>query len=129
MAASNWTAQVFVNSNVGEITANVQASTIQGARQQIEQIYGSSQIYNLREVSGRSSSASGGAGTGCLALVGLAALIIVGGLAGGGGNDSYTAPETPEYAPVERVQAAPAPTTPSYANPSGPCVTDNFEPC
>ncbi len=130
MAAQRWTAKLFVNSDVGEIDAEVYASTLPGARQQIYAKYGDvEQIYNLNSVSSRGSSSSSAGGSGCLALLGLAALIIVGGLAGGGGNDSYTPSDTPEYAPVERVQSAPAPTTPSYANPPGPCLTDNFEPC
>jgi hypothetical protein len=75
--------------------------------------------------SGGSSSSSGGGG---LALFGLIALVIVGGVASGGGDT--TPSETPQYTPQERVQTYVPPTpTPSYANPSGPCVTANFEPC
>ncbi len=130
MAATRWTAKVFVNSQVGEIDAEVYASTIPGARQQIRAKYGDfQQIYNLREERLRTGgSSSSGGGTGCLALLGLGALIIVGGLAGGD-EGSYTPPESTQDAPMERVEYAPAPTTPSYANPPGPCVTANFEPC
>jgi len=75
--------------------------------------------------SGGSSSSSGGGG---LALFGLIALVIVGGVASGGGDT--TPSETPQYTPQERVQTyVPSTPTPSYANPSGPCVTANFEPC
>lgn len=130
---AQWTAQVFVDSNVGEITANVQASTYPGAKQQIERIYGPVQsIFNLREVSNsRGGGGSSSGGSGCLALVGLAFLIIVGGIAGsgGGGDEDYTPSESTSYAPIERVKTAPASTTPSYANPAGPCLTANFEPC
>ncbi len=131
MAAQRWTAKVFVNSNVGEIDAEVYASTLPGAKQQIRAKYGDyQQIYNLNQVdSPRSGGGSSSGGSGCLALVGLAFLIIVGGLAGGGDDDSYTPPESTQDAPMERVEYAPAPTTPSYANPPGPCVTANFEPC
>ena len=130
MAAQRWVGKAFINSEVGEVVVEVYASTYPGALQQVRAKYGDyQQIYNLNSVSSRGSSSSSAGGSGCLALLGLAALIIVGGLAGGGGNDSYTPSDTPEYAPVERVQAVPAPTTPSYANPPGPCLTDNFEPC
>ena len=79
-----------------------------------------------RRSGGSSSSSSGGGG--CLAVLGLIALVIVGGVAGGGGDT--TPSETPQYTPQERVQTYVPPTpTPSYANPSGPCVTANFEPC
>ncbi len=136
MAATRWTAKVFVNSQVGEIDAEVYASTIPGARQQIRAKYGDfQQIYNLREErlpSGGGSSSSGGSG--CLALLGLGALIIIGGLAGGGDNDNYTPIETPQAAPVERVQAAPVPTAePQFRDYASPppsyCITENFEPC
>lgn len=143
MAAQRWTGKAFINSNVGEIDVEVYAGTYPGAVQQIRAKYGDyQQVYNLNAVgpSGGSSSPSAG-GTGCLALLGLAALIIVGGLAGGGDNDSYTPSETPEYAPVERVQAAPAPIAEPAAQPTEPqfesyaspppsyCITENFEPC
>ena len=127
---AQWTAKVFVNSNVGEITANVEASTYPGARQQIENIYGPVQsIFNLREVSSNGGGAASG-GNGCLALIGLAGLILIGGVASTtGGGDDYTPSETYENAPVERVEYAPKTSTPNYANHSGPCITENFEPC
>ena len=74
---------------------------------------------------GSSSSSSGGGG---LAVLGLIALVIVGGVASGGSDTTPT--ETPQYTPQERVETyVPSTPTPSYANPSGPCVTANFEPC
>ena len=136
MAAQRWTAKLFVNSDVGEIDAEVYASTLPGARQQIYAKYGDvQQIYNLNAKgpasSGGGSSASGGGG--CLTILGLAALVIIGGVAGGGSDD--TAPvETHQAAPVERVQAAPAPTAePQFRDYASPppsyCITENFEPC
>ena len=139
MAAQRWVGQAFINSNVGEVTVEVYASTYPGAVQQVRAKYGDYQsLWNLNAVSsgsGGGSSASGGSG--CLALVGLAFLIIVGGLAGGGGGDDTTPTETPQAAPVERVQAAPAPVAPAaepqfrdYASPPPSyCITENFEPC
>jgi hypothetical protein len=137
MAAQRWTGKAFINSNVGEIDVEVYAGTYPGAVQQIRAKYGDyQQVYNLNAVgpSGGSSSPSAG-GTGCLALLGLAALIIVGGLVGGGSDDeSYTPPESNDTAPMERVQAAPVPTAEpqfeSYASPPPSyCITENFEPC
>ena len=82
---------------------------------------------------GSVSSASGGSG--CLILLGLGALIICGGIFGT--SDDNTPTETPQAAPVERVQAAPAPVAPAaepqfrdYASPPPSyCITENFEPC
>ena len=80
------------------------------------------------------SAPSGGGG--CLPVLGLAILVIIGGVAGGGSDDT-TPTESPQAAPVERVQAAPAPVAPaaepqfeSYASPPPSyCITENFEPC
>ncbi len=135
MAATRWTAKLFVNSDVGEIDAEVYASTYPGAKQQIQAKYGDvQQIYNLRQASGSASSSSGGAG--CLPLLGLGLLVIIGGVFGGGSDDK-TPTETYQNAPVERVQAAPAPVAPAaepqfrdYASPPPSyCITENFEPC
>ena len=141
---AQWTAQVFVDSNVGEITANVQASTYPGAKQQIERLYGPVQsIFSLRQVSNGNGNGGGSSSGGnpFLALVGLAGLLIVGGaIAGSDGGGDYTPSESTEYAPVERVQAAPdsvapvapkaAPQSRDYASPAPSyCVTENFEPC
>ena len=133
---AQWTAQVFVDSNVGEITANVQASTYPGAKQQIERIYGPVQsIFNLREVSNsRGGGGSSSGGNPILALVGLAGLILIGGVASTTDSNDYTPSETYDNAPVERVQAAPAPiarkAAPQSASPAPSyCVTENFEPC
>ena len=134
MAAQRWTAKLFVNSDVGEIDAEVYASTLPGARQQIQAKYGNvQQIYNLRQASGSSSSTSGGMG--CLPLLGLGLLVIIGGVFGG--SDDNTPTETPQAAPIERVQADPAPVAPvaepqfrDYASPPPSyCVTENFVPC
>lgn len=117
-----WTAQVFVDSNVGSITANVEASTFHGARQQIERIYGPvQQIVNLREVNTRSggSSSSSGGGLGFLVLLGLGAAVI--GAIGGGGDDKAPAP-APERPSIERSYEAPTrsyePSAPVYEAPA-----------
>ena len=75
---ATWRADVFVNSNVGRISTEVQASTFQGAKEQIYAKHGDvQQIVNLRQVSRNSSSTSGdsssGSVGGTVALIGLIA--------------------------------------------------------
>jgi hypothetical protein len=70
-------------------------------------------------------------GSGCLLFIGLVALVVFGGFSS---NDDKTPTQTPEYAPVERVQAAPAaPAAPQWEDYATPppsyCVNENFEPC
>ena len=57
---ATWKAEVFVNSRVGRINTEVEASTFQGAKEQIYAKHGDvQQIVNLRQVSsGGSSSGS-----------------------------------------------------------------------
>ena len=134
MAAQRWVGQAFINSNVGEVTVEVYASTYPGAVQQVRAKYGDYQsLWNLTAVSspgGGGSTSRGGAGSGCLALVGLFFLIIIAAASGGSSGSDDTEPtETLQNAPVERVEFSPQKSTPSYANPPGPCVTANFEPC
>lgn len=73
---ATWKADVFVNSQVGRITTEVEASTFSGAKQQIYAKHGNvQQIVNLRQVSNSNSSASSGSfdGGGTVALIGLIA--------------------------------------------------------
>jgi len=75
---ATWRADVFVNSNVGRISTEVQASTFQGAKEQIYAKHGDvQQIVNLRQVSRNSSSTSGDSNSssvgGTVALIGLIA--------------------------------------------------------
>ena len=72
---ARWVADVFVNSEVGRITTEVEAATFSGAKQQIYAKHGDvQQITNLREVSRSSSSGSSEIdGAGVLGLAGLAA--------------------------------------------------------
>ena len=75
---ATWRADVFVNSNVGRISTEVQASTFQGAKEQIYAKHGDvQQIVNLRQVSRNSSSTSGdsssGSVGGTVAVIGLIA--------------------------------------------------------
>ncbi len=76
---------------------------------------------------GGGSSSGAGMGPGTI-VMGLIGLILVAGI--GSAFEDDTAPiETPQAAPVERSYTPAPAATPSYANPTGPCVTANFEPC
>ena len=134
MAAQRWTAKLFVNSEVGEIDAEVYAATLPGARQQIRAKYGDVQsIYNLNAQGPAGSGGGSGSSMGCLPVFGLLALVVIAGVFGGGSDD--TAPvESRQAAPVERVQATPVPTAePQFRDYASPppsyCITENFEPC
>jgi hypothetical protein len=73
---ATWRADVFVNSRVGRITTEVQASTFSGAKEQIYAKHGDvQQIANLREVrnSGSSSGSDFGSIGGTVGLIGLVA--------------------------------------------------------
>ena len=73
---ATWKAEVFVNSRVGRINTQVEASSFQGAKEQIYAKHGDvQQITNLREVRGASSSSGSGSGDvgGTVALIGLVA--------------------------------------------------------
>ena len=124
MSTRNWTAKVFVNSDVGTIDAYVSSSTRYGAEQQIRAKYGDyEQMYNLREVSGNgggSASEPGGCGGVVLLIIGA---IIIGAFAGGEKDGRPSTPPESFSQPQSRI----IPQT--YANPPGPCVTANFEPC
>ena len=144
MATRSWTAEVFVNHEVGVISPVVQAGTLNGAERQIHQIYGPvQQIVNLREVrsgggGGGASSSSGGASL-IWIIIGLTVIGIV------GGDRTPDDPQGPVVDPVkpsiERLVdsaapiAPPAPVAPQpefkdYPTPPPSyCITENFEPC
>ena len=71
---ATWRAEVFVNSQVGRITTEVEAATFSGAKQQIYAKHGDvQQITNLRQVSSSSggSSFSSGDSEGLVWLLGI----------------------------------------------------------
>lgn len=71
---ATWRADVFVNSQVGRITTEVEAATFSGAKQQIYAKHGDvQQITNLREVrsNGGGSSFSSGDSEGLMWLLGI----------------------------------------------------------
>jgi hypothetical protein len=72
---ATWRADVFVNSRVGRITTEVQASTFQGAKEQIYAKHGDvQQITNLREVRNSGGSSGSGSISGTVGLIGLVAV-------------------------------------------------------
>lgn len=75
---ATWRAEVFVNSQVGRITTEVQAATPSGAKEQIYAKHGNvQQIWNLRQVNNSSSSSDSSDGSvgGTVALIGLFAVL------------------------------------------------------
>ena len=53
---AKWTAKCWLGSGSGYVDLEVDAATLNGAREQLKSIYGAEQIINLREI--RSSSSS-----------------------------------------------------------------------
>ena len=145
MATRSWTAEVFVDHEVGVISPVVQAGTLNGAERQIHALYGPvQQIVNLREVrsgggGGASSGSGGGSRTLALIGLGLAALAFVGGERTP--DDAQGPVVDPEKPSIERLVesaapiAPPAPVAPQpefkdYPTPPPSyCITENFEPC
>lgn len=74
---ATWKADVFVDSQVGRITTVVEASSYEGARQQIRAKHGNvQQINNLRQVSrGSVSTTNNGDLSGTMGLVSLGLLV------------------------------------------------------
>lgn len=68
-----WTAKCWMGSNSGYVDIEVSASSISGAKEQLQNIYGAQQITNLREIRGNSNGGglSVGSGSGGVWLVGL----------------------------------------------------------
>jgi hypothetical protein len=65
-----WTAKCWMGSNSGYVDIEVGASTINGAKEQLQNVYGAQQIINLREVRGNSNSSLSSPG-GTMLLVGI----------------------------------------------------------
>ena len=72
---ATYRAKCWLGSSSGYQELEVQSSTLYGAKEQFERIYGAEQIINLREVRGESTSGSGvGDIGGTVGLIGLVAL-------------------------------------------------------
>lgn len=125
-----WTADVFVNSEVGMIKADVHANSISGAKQQIRAKYGDySSLSNLNRVSedssfssGSKGSSSGSGGSGGLFVLGAIALVVAG-LFGGFDETPSSAPAASE--PSYEAPSRAAKSTPSYSY--EPESTESYE--
>lgn len=73
-----WTAKCWMGSKSGYVDMEVSASTLSGAKEQLQNIYGAQQIINLREVRGGGSglSAPSGGGPLLLGILGAGALFM-----------------------------------------------------
>ena len=66
---ATWRAQCWLGSEVGYQDLEVQANTWNGAKSQLERVYGAEQIINLHEVSDDGDYSSGGGFNGAGMLV------------------------------------------------------------
>lgn len=73
---ARYRAKAWLGTASGFQELEVNANTIQGAREQMERTYGASQIYNLRQVSNSNSSSIGNVG-GSLSTVAFLILIFI----------------------------------------------------
>jgi hypothetical protein len=105
-----WTAKCWMGSSSGFVDIEVSASTINGAKEQLQRVYGAEQITNLREVRNNSTSGSSGLDIdGTLGMVGLIAaacvlyaftpwvLMLLGGAAGAWVSEKITGQSIEEY--------------------------------
>lgn len=115
-------------------TTTVEAGTSSDALNRVKRQYPGCDVwvtssYNAPVKRGGGGMSSGGAQGG----LGLAVLLLIGAAMLGGGSGDKTAPTAPVASPERYEAPAPAPAAApqwkNYANPPGPCVTDNFEPC
>jgi hypothetical protein len=72
-----WRAQCWLGSESGYQELEVKANTWNGAKSQLERIYGAEQIINLHEVDSAFESSDGAKVNGGLILFGLAVLLLV----------------------------------------------------
>jgi len=105
---ATWTGEAWLGSASGRQTVSVQSNTFHGAKEQIEQIYGATDVWNLREEpNNRSSSSSSGA-----SLSDLFGLIVIGTIGmgvlsffGGGDSDTYEPDTTTQPEQVQPRQS------------------------
>jgi hypothetical protein len=57
---ATWKGEAWLGSASGRQTVTVQSNTFQGAMEQIQQIYGTRNVWNLREVRSSNSQSSSG---------------------------------------------------------------------
>lgn len=66
-----WTAKCWMGSSSGYVDIEVNAATINGAKEQLQRVYGAEQIVNLREIKSGGSSFSSGNSEGMVWLLGI----------------------------------------------------------
>ena len=66
-----WTAKCWMGSSSGYVDIEVNAATINGAKEQLQRVYGAEQIVNLREIKSGSSLSSSGDNEGMVWLLGI----------------------------------------------------------
>jgi hypothetical protein len=74
-----WTAKCWMGSSSGYVDLEVSAATLNGAKEQLQNIYGAQQIINLREISNRGgggSSSDSGAMMGLALIAGIIYLVV-----------------------------------------------------
>jgi hypothetical protein len=76
MVMATWRAKCWLGSSAGYQELEVQANTLNGAKQQLERVYGAEQITNLREVRSGSSSLGSAVNSGGTVML-LAALFVI----------------------------------------------------
>lgn len=73
---STWKAECWLGSNAGRQTLEVQASTYTGAKEQLERVYGATQITNLRKVESSSGSSLSSSDIGGLLWLGAIGFVL-----------------------------------------------------
>lgn len=81
MASKRWTAKCWLGSKSGYVDIEVSASTLGGAKEQLQNVYGAEQIINLREIRGDGGGgglnfSGGSGGTWLVGLLGGGALLL-----------------------------------------------------
>ena len=66
-----WTAKCWMGSSSGYVDIEVNAATISGAKEQLQNVYGAEQIINLREIGSSGPSFSSGNSEGMVWLLGI----------------------------------------------------------
>ena len=104
---ATWTGEAWLGSASGRQKVSVQSNTFHGAKEQIEQIYGATDVWNLREEPNNrsSSSSSGGSSIGLGGLIILAGLVGLVSMFGGGDSDTYEPDTTTQPEQVQPRQS------------------------
>jgi len=77
--ATKWVGKCWMGSASGYVDIEVSAATYQGAKEQLERVYGATQIINLRQVSNNTSSSFSNSSSGSDGIGVLALAVLIGG--------------------------------------------------